>query len=148
MDTVREVLPLLYRHKGRWQGEYIHIDNAANILDRHDIEILVEFPDDHGIAYRQTSKFRWDDGRRQEIRFEAGLEGDRLKWNDGGIAGELWAIDASNLYLWFCFADAPNDLITETIYLSDCGKHRTRTWHWLRDGALYKRTLVNESRAD
>lgn len=148
MTTVREAIPLLYRHKGRWQGEYIHIDNDVNIVDRHKVDILVEFPDENGVAYRQTSNFLWDDGRKQEFRFEAGLEGDRLKWDNGGLAGEIWAIDQWNLYLWFRFTDAPDDLVTETIYLSDCGKHRTRTWHWLRDGALYQRTLVNEARAD
>jgi hypothetical protein len=34
----------------------------------------------------------------------------------------------------------------EMINLDPTGNHRTRTWHWLKDGACFQRTLINETR--
>ena len=33
----------------------------------------------------------------------------------------------------------------EQIQISDDGRHRCRTWHWIRNGVLETRTAINET---
>ena len=79
-------------------------------------------------------------------RLLTGASNDRIVFDDGRIRGECWAIASDTLYLWFGFAATPESNVTEMIQLSADGRHRARTWHWFRDGALEKVTLVRERR--
>jgi len=147
INPVRSRLPLLYRHKGLWRGRYWFVDPDFRLIDSYAFEIECSFPDDEaGVHYRQTSHYRWDDGRTQAVVFEARLQGDRLCWDNGRIAGRMWAVDDETLYLRFRFHDRPAVHVTEMIQLSPCGQHRARTWHWFRDQRLFQRTLVKEAR--
>jgi len=65
---------------------------------------------------------------------------------DGRIRGECWAIETDTLYMWFTYASAPTNRITEMIQLSRDGQHRARTWHWFESERLVKLTLVDERR--
>jgi hypothetical protein len=40
----------------------------------------------------------------------------------------------------------PANSLYELIYISPCGNHRARTWHWMETGELVKRTLIKEPR--
>jgi len=152
MTTKREAnpgtLPLLSRHAGVWRGVYTHMAPDRTILDRHDFRILVELPGEPACAYRQSSSYWWEDGRKQSLVFEAqyDAEADQVHWDNGRIAGHIYSLDAETLYLTFRFA-ATQARVCEMIQLSPCGKHRARTWHWLdQQGELEKITLVEEAR--
>ena len=141
---------LLERHAGVWVGRYRHVTPALEVIDAHDFRIRVELPNDDSCGYRQSSVYTWPDGRTQDLLFEADFEqgGERLSWDNGRIAGAMHAIDEETLYLNFVFADAPDQKVCEMIQLSACGRHRARTWHWLRAGELERLTLVNEVREE
>jgi len=50
------------------------------------------------------------------------------------------------LYIRFGFAGDPGGYVCEMIQLSPDGLHRARSWHWFRDHALWRTTLVREHR--
>ena len=147
MNPIPKELPLLARHAGTWEGTYRHIAPDFSLIDSHHFRILVEFPEEGSCHYRQSSHYWWEDGRTQDIIFEALCSDGKLRWDNNRIHGELWAVDDMTLYLSFGFADDPEVTIYEMIQLSPCGQHRARTWHWLRAGELFQITLVEESRA-
>jgi len=143
-------LPLLARHGGVWTGTYTFVSPALEVLDRYDFRIRVTFPED-GMGrrtYRQQSDYKWPDGRTQSLDFKGLLEGDAIVFDDGRIAGRMWALDDQTLYLTFGFSAQPGVQVCEMIQLSADGQTRARTWHWLRDDALYQITLVDERRGD
>lgn len=146
MTGIAEVMPLLARHAGRWLGTYTHCGLRHDVLDRHDFAIDVSFPDP--CTYRQDSHYAWPDGRRQTLTFEGVLENEAIVFNNGRIAGRIWALDAETLYLTFRFSAEPVVHVCEMIQLSANGRDRARTWHWFRNGKLYQRTLVEERRGD
>jgi len=59
---------------------------------------------------------------------------------------EVRAIEPQTLYMRFAYATDPASQVAEMIQLSPDGQHRARTWHWLRDGQLWRITLVRERR--
>lgn len=139
---------LLSRHVGIWSGQYRHIRPDLSVIDHHAFTITVEMPEDGSCSYRQSSHYDWPDGRTQDLVFEADFAPgeDRLVWDNGRIAGEMYALDQQTLYLHFRFAHDPDVQVCEMIQLSACGRDRARTWHWLRKDKLEKLTLVDERR--
>jgi hypothetical protein len=144
MKQIRTALPLLVRHEGVWAGRYRFVAPDLTLLDTHEFRIRVSFPDD--VTYRQESDYRWDDGRTQSLLFEGTLAGDRVVFDNGRIAGAMWAVDDTTLYLRFGFAAQPDVEVFEMIQLAADGESRARTWHWLRNGVLFQTTLVDEAR--
>jgi hypothetical protein len=144
--SIHTRLPLLVRHAGVWAGRYRFIAPDLTLLDTYAFRIRVSFPDD--VTYRQDSDYRWDDGRTQSLSFDGRLNGDRVVFDHGRIAGAIWAVDDTTLYLRFGFAAQPDTQVFEMIQLSADGQSRARTWHWLRDGVLFQTTLVDEARVD
>ncbi len=141
-------MPLLARHEGVWRGRYRHVTPAFETIDEHDFRIVVELPRDDSCSYRQTSHYRWLDGRTEDRVFEADYSpGENcLTWDNGRIAGRLLELDDTTLYLTFSFSGEPSATVCEMIQLSPCSQHRARTWHWFRDGRLTQLTLVDEWR--
>lgn len=146
-NPVPNAIPLLARHMGRWVGTYRFIKPDLTLLDQYDFDILVELPEgEPGCHYRQTSSYTWPDGRADRLVFEAECIENRIIWDAPRIAGKMWAIDDTTLYLTFYMKHDPSLVVHEMIQLSKCGQNRARTWHWLRDGAVEKLTLVDEKR--
>ncbi|MCP5328403.1 MAG: hypothetical protein R3E75_02665 [Steroidobacteraceae bacterium] len=140
-------LALLCLHVGIWEGDYTHIDPAdRSVQESYAFRIKVECPGDGPVAYRQTSRYRWDDGRTTELVYTGIMDGDRLVIDDGRIRGEVRAIEPQTLYMRFGFTADPSNQVTEMIQLSQDGQHRARTWHWLRNEQLWRITLVRERR--
>ncbi|MCW5571043.1 MAG: DUF3598 family protein [Steroidobacteraceae bacterium] len=141
-------LQLLREHVGIWEGDYTHIDpRDRSVQESFAFRIKVECPDDGRVAYRQTSRYRFPDGRTSELVYTGWAENDRLLIDDGRIRGAIWQIEPRTLYMRFSFTADPGNVVTEMIQLSPDGTHRARTWHWLRDGRLWRITLVREQRA-
>lgn len=152
MNIIQKEMPVLYRHRGQWQGTYRFIDTECQILDQYDFVIDCDFPEpepnrQHKVAYRQTSYYSWPDGRQQQLCFEASYENKHVIRDNGRIAGKMWERDNETVYLTFRFHDAPDVHVTEMIQISPCGQHRGRTWHWFRKHELYQLTLVSEQRS-
>jgi hypothetical protein len=142
-------LALLRRHRGIWEGEYSHIAPAdRRVLETQRFRIRVETFDSGPMVYRQTSHYWWPDGRENELVYSGSLRpaDDHVVFDDGRIRGECWAIEPGTLYLFFAYVSAPAARIAEMIQLSPDGVHRARTWHWFRDHALERITLVRERR--
>lgn len=102
-------------------------------------------PDDGPFAYVQTSRFIWPERDETHV-FEGVLRDNRLWWNTPRLVGHAFIIDDAPgaLFLRFRRVDLPGIEITEMIQLSGCGNLRMRTWQWLKDGAPWRRTLVDE----
>lgn len=148
MNVLHTELPLLTRHAGVWEGLYTHVAPDRTVQEQQLYRIKVEFPD-HGPAhYRQTSHYWWPDGRTDQLVYEAAWRAAdrRLAWDSERIAGSLWALDDVTLYLTFAFKSDPGAYVCEMIQLSPDGVHRARTWHWFREHALWRITLVQERR--
>ena len=148
-NSVSRTLALLRRHRGVWEGRYTHIAPPDwRVVATQDYRIEVETFDEGPVAYRQTSHYRFPDGRTETLRYEGALRAadDRIVFDDGRIRGECWAIEDGTLYMWFAYAAAPASRVTEMIQLSGDGLHRARTWHWFEHEVLVKLTLVQERR--
>jgi uncharacterized DUF497 family protein len=42
--------------------------------------------------------------------------------------------------------DTPDAYLYELIVINQTNDQRSRTWHWFRDGVIYQRTLIEESK--
>lgn len=146
MNPVHRHIPLLARHVGVWEGEYTHIAPDRSVQEQLLFRILVELPDDGPAAYRQTSHYWWADGRTQQLMYEGAYRDGRIEIDNGRIHGACWQVDDLTLYIRFGFHAEPAGYVCEMIQLSPDGVHRARTWHWFRDHALWRITLVREHR--
>lgn len=145
--TIREDMPVLARHEGRWTGVYIHVDADGHEVDRHESLLECRFPDHGDPAYHQTNTYTWRDGRQEVFEFPAAYADRRIHFDTPRIRGQAWEVDEHTVVLTWTRKDIEQNVsLYEMIQLSPCGQHRTRTWHWLRDGELFRRTLIKETR--
>jgi hypothetical protein len=147
MDSIRLAMPVLLRHLGEWEGEYIHVDTDNRVIDRHRSHLQCTFPEDGPFAYYQINTYTWDDGRREEIHFPATFRDGRIWWDTDRISGSAWEIDHRTVMLTWTRKSEPGSYLYEMIQLSADGQHRGRTWHWFQDDKLFKRTCITEHRA-
>jgi len=143
---IRDEMPLLARHAGDWQGEYIYLDNTGNILDRHASHLTSTFPVDGSSDYYQINRYTWADGRAEEHRFPGTYRDGKLYLESERISGYSWEVDEKTILLTWVYKTNPSNYLYEMIQLSPCGNHRARTWHWFRDGEIYQRTIIKEQR--
>ena len=107
MSGIREGMPVLARHAGEWEGEYIHVDPDNNLIDRHRSHLQCKFPDDGPYAYYQINTYIWDDGRKEEIHFPATYRDGQIWWNTDRIDGRAWEIDPRTVCLTWTRKDMP-----------------------------------------
>jgi hypothetical protein len=138
--------PATRAHEGVWEGVYTHINAAAEIEDRHATRVICEFPSEGEVVYRQHILFTWEDGRVRSDVFE-GVERDGALWYDTPtFRGRSWETDDGLILLNLQRKDEPGAHFFEIIAMGATGEHRARTWHWFRNGKLYRRTLCDEVR--
>lgn len=146
MVNIREELPVLARHEGKWTGTYLTVDNDGKILDQHRSEITCQFPEGQEHPYYQTNRYTWADGKVQEYQFP-GMYCDKRLWFDTErIEGRAWEADEAIVILKFEYKGIPDAYIYEMIHISACNNHRGRTWHCFKAGEIYQRTLIKEER--
>ncbi|NEQ53825.1 MAG: DUF3598 domain-containing protein [Leptolyngbya sp. SIO3F4] len=148
MSTIREEMPVLTRHEGKWAGTYTVIDNDGKILDKHKSLITCEFPEGQPHPYFQTNRYTWADGKVEEYQFPGMYRDNKLWFDTERIEGKAWDADDSLVILWFAYKEIPDAFVYEMIHLSKCNHHRTRTWHWFKSGEIYQRTLIKEERVN
>ena len=152
MGVISDVMPLIADQAGVWDGEYVHLDASHNIIDRHKSRLVCRLHEDDAVHAKlaQTNIYTWADGT-QEIRyFETLFKGDRL-WVDNDLI-QGW-VGPDNLDLtkrtilvgWVSKLDAGLSFY-EFITVAKDGNAKNRTWHWYRDGQLFQRTIINETR--
>jgi hypothetical protein len=150
MSDIKQRLTLLARHEGVWDGWYRYYDAEGHKTDEHRSRLVCRFPDSGPYDYDQTNHYSWADGRTDIRAFPAVLQGDRVVFKSDLIDG--WAADVAldtyqrTTMLNWVRKGEPGVYLYEMIQLSDCGNHRSRVWHWFRDGRLFQRTLIDEQR--
>ncbi len=144
--SMKTEMPVLARHEGKWQGEYIHIDANANIVDRHASLLTCRFPDNEEHPYYQTNEYTWADGRKEVIQFPATYEDGKIYFNTERIDGYAWEVDELTVLLKWTYRHDPANYLYEMIQISPDGNHRARTWRWYESGELIKRTVIKEKR--
>ncbi|TMR13430.1 DUF3598 domain-containing protein [Nonomuraea turkmeniaca] len=141
---LRAGMPLLARHEGEWEGEYLHLGRDGTLLDRHRVRMTCRIVGDD--AYHQVNRYTWDDGRTEVHEFPgAYLGGGRCGFDTDRLKGVFWEVDDSTIYLTWEYKGQPLRLF-EMIVLSADGKSRSRVWQWLEDGVCVRRTLIDERR--
>jgi hypothetical protein len=146
MSIIREEMPVLARHEGDWVGTYIAVDTEGKILDKHQSHLSCQFPEDGSYAYYQINRYTWSDGKHEEHQFP-GTYHDKALWFDTErIEGKAWEADDSTVILTFSYKTMPEMSLYEIILLSPCNNYRARTWHWLKNHQIFKRTLIQEER--
>ncbi len=139
-------MPVLARHEGEWQGEYLHVDAAGREVDRHGAQLSCRFPESGPHDYYQVNVYTWSDGRHEEIHFPAVYRDKRLWWDTERIRGQAWEIDARTIVLHWTRKDMPDYYLYEMIQISEDNGRRARTWHWFERDTLVKRTCIREQR--
>lgn len=141
-----DMFPATRAHEGVWDGVYRHIDAEGRLEDEHRARVVCEFPAEGPVFYRQRIRFEWPDGRTREDVFE-GVARDGALWYDTPtFRGRSWETEDGLVLLNLQRKDEPGAHFFEIICMGEGGRHRARTWHWFRDGRLYRRTLCDESR--
>lgn len=143
---IREDMPVLARHEGSWEGEYVHVDPAGNILDRHKAELTCSFPTEGDWPYFQVNTYTWSDGRREEIRFPAAYHDKQIWFDTDRIDGHAWEIDDKTVMLTWVYKQDSGNYLYEMIQIDSAGNNRARTWHWFENGEIVRRTLIKERR--
>ena len=78
--------------------------------------------------------------------FDGPARGDHLWFDTPTFTGRSWETADGVVLLNLQRRDEPGAHFVEVIILAEGGLRRARTWHWFRDGALFRRTLCDEAR--
>ncbi|MGB7370070.1 DUF3598 domain-containing protein [Erythrobacter sp.] len=148
MTDFAKKMPLLARHEGVWDGTYTYFDASDRQVDQHASRLLCRITGDEDVPYHQTNHYTWPDGKTEMRDFPATYRDGRIWWDNDLIQG--WAaevpLDEHNrtMMLYWQRTGDPSLYLYEQIQISDDGKNRCRTWHWIRDGKLETRTAIQE----
>jgi len=132
-------------HVGIWEGTYRHVDLQAQEEELIQSHVICEFPGDE-VFYRQTIRLTHPDGRVTNAGFDGVDRGDHLWFDTPTFVGKSWETDDGVVLLNLKRKDEPAAHFVEVIIMGEDGTHRARTWHWFKDGFLYRRTLCDEHR--
>lgn len=152
MNIIASAQPLVADQAGVWDGEYLHLDADHREIDRHASRLICRLEDgpDGQARLRQTNIYTWPDGQREIRYFEGVYRGDRLWIRNELIDGWTSAITldatARTIMVAWTRPAEPGFRYYELITVSEDGEAKNRTWHWYREGRLFQRTLINETR--
>ena len=142
------IMPAMLKHEGIWEGTYRHIDAENEMIDIHHARVVCEFPSEGPYGYIQRNLFTWGDGREYRSVLNGVLRDGKLCWDTETFDGSAWETDHDLILLNLNRKDEPGANFFEIICMGESGVDRARTWHWFRDGRLYKRTLCDETRIE
>lgn len=138
------IMPAMLDHEGIWCGTYRHVDVNGAELDTHEAQIECIFPHEGRWAYIQQNLFTWSDGREYRATLHGELRAGKLWFDHETFSGTSWETDKGLILLDLDRKDDPGANFYEIICMGSSGVDRARTWHWFRDGRLFKRTLCDE----
>jgi len=137
-------MPAMQNHAGVWKGVYTYINHTFEIIDKHEAKVTCSFPASGDYAYIQYNHFTWPDGREYKAQLPAIYRKGRLWWNTHHFHGSAWQTKDDIIVLNLERKDDPGARFFEMITMGETMTNRARTWHWFKDGVLFKRTLCNE----
>jgi hypothetical protein len=132
-------------HLGIWEGTYRHFSADDQLEAAYRSRVTCEFPGTD-VFYRQTTELFGEDGSPSKASFDGIDKGDYLWFDAPAFSGKSWETGDGQILLNLERKDEPGGRFIEIIVMGEGGRHRARTWHWLKAGQLYRRTLCNESR--
>ena len=132
-------------HLGGWEGTYRHINLNAEEEELIQSHVVCEFPGTD-VFYRQAIKLTHADGSVTHAGFDGYDRGDHLWFDTPTFIGKSWETEDGVVLLNLQRKDEPGAHFVEVIIMGEGGKDRARTWHWFKDGQLYRRTLCDERR--
>jgi len=148
IENFRKDMPAMLDHEGMWEGVYTHINREAEVIDKHEVRVTCEFPTQGEYVYIQHNHFIWDDGRDYKVSLPGIYKDGRLWWDTDTFHGSAWQTKDNLIVLNLDRKDDPGANFFEMIAMGDSKRHRSRTWHWFKDGQLFKRTLCDEWKVD
>lgn len=141
-------MPLLSKHLGEWRGEYIHLDATGKVVDRHASHLRCWVPEDGSFDIVQVNTYTWDDGRQDVFQFGGKIVDGVCHFDTDRIVGEMSQVDDQVILLNWTYKFDPSNYLYEMIQLSKDGRHKCRTWHWMDNDRLVKRTIIYETKQD
>lgn len=138
--------PAHFAHEGVWEGKYRHLAVDGTEEGSFRSRVTCEFPQVNDVVYRQTTELWAPDGTYSKAGFDGLDRGDHLYYDSATFHGRSWETQGGHLMLNLIRKDEPGAYFVELIIMGEDGKHRARTWHWFKDGQIYRRTLCEESR--
>ena len=138
-------MPGMRAHAGTWAGRYTHLDARHEVMDAQDSRVVCDFPDDGPHAYIQRNTFTHADGRVERSVLSGTFRDGRLWWDEPSFHGSAWEAGDGVILLHLHRRDMPGTTFYEII-LPPVGDRRSRTWHFVRDSTLVRRTLCEERR--
>jgi len=141
-------MPAMVSHAGIWEGTYRHLDADGQITETLTTRVRCEFPTDGPYVYIQHNHFTGEDGREFTATLPGVFRDGRLWWDTETFSGSCWQTLDGFILLNLDRKDEPGVSFHEIIMMAGghtgLGAHRARTWHWFRDGKLFRRTLCDE----
>ena len=146
MNPWDQDFPILSKHMGEWQGEYVHLDPEGNEIDRHASHLRMWVPEDGSCDIKQINTYTWPDGRVEAVEFPGILKGRDVLFETDRISGHMHQADEQNILLTWTYKELlkEGNYLYELIQLSRDGQQKVRTWHWMEDDRLVKRTVIRE----
>lgn len=141
---IKDEMPLLARHEGLWEGEYIWVDRDGKIVDRHRANLACTFPSESEWEYLQINTYTWPDGRVEVNEFPATYRDKQIHFDTDRILGHAREVDKNTVVLTWTRKDDPTGYFYEMIQLDETGTKRSRIWQWFENGECTRRTLINE----
>ena len=133
-----------------WQGAANALDGISNFLATIFVCLDGMGLVAHAILRQLVASLRQAKlvGRELRGEYPGVCRNGVLYWDNELIRGQAWAVDELSLVFTWRRHDTPDAYLYEIIVINESNDHRSRTWHWFRDGAIYQRTLIDEVRVD
>lgn len=146
MNAWDKDFPILSRHLGEWQGEYVHLDAEGNEIDRHASHLRMWEPEDGSCDIKQVNTYTWPDGRVDAVEFPGVLKGRNVHFETDRISGHMHQADEQTILLTWSYKELlkSGNYLYELIQLSKDGQQKVRTWHWMEDDRIIRRTVIRE----
>ncbi len=148
MAETRNLMPILARQEGVWDGVYRYYDAGGKLVDEHESRLVCRLPTGGPWSYHQTNHYRWADGRTETRDFPATFRDDRLWFDNELIHG--WCAEvpldafSRTLMLYWKRVGEPDTYLYEMIQIDDAARQRSRVWQWITAGRVRMRTLIDE----
>lgn len=148
MSTWQETFPILEKHFGEWSGEYVHLDPDGREIDRHESHLRMWVPEDGSCDVAQVNTYTWPDGRVEAVQFDGVVKGADVHFDNDRIAGHMHQTDDLTIVLTWTYKDLlkEGNYLYELIQLSRDGQQKVRTWHWMEDDRIIRRTVIREKK--